>query len=357
MLHADNAPHSGAIGDDIAKILQDVKLPERQSFKALADKPVVSASAVERPTSEPAIAVPTPPKQSSIVNALHTLKDDMQDILQIQKMSIVRASALEQDKKRSLPKKAPPSPGVQQRSRRVFGIAFVILLLCGLGGAALYGVAVVTTNHAVTPTQQYPSMLFTEQTVTLPIDNATAQSIKETIAQARNQSNVPIGSIMRIVPTVTVRDTRGITTTRPATISEFFTSTGMHTPSGLVRGLGDDFFLGIHTVDINAPVFVIPVLSYDLAFAGMLAWEPFLSQDLAPAFDPVPALTTGADGLPVTRTFTDTVVLNYDVRALKDDTGQTSLYYSFPTPHILIIGESLHTFTEVLSRLQAQRKL
>jgi hypothetical protein len=50
-------------------------------------------------------------------------------------------------------------------------------------------------------------------------------------------------------------------------------------------------------------------------------------------------------------------MLNYDVRELKDDSGNVVLYYSFPTPNILVIAESPHSFTEVLSRLQAQREL
>jgi hypothetical protein len=82
-----------------------------------------------------------------------------------------------------------------------------------------------------------------------------------------------------------------------------------------------------------------------------------MNQDLAPAFDAVPVLTTGPDGLPTARTFTDAVMLNYDVRELKDDSGNVVLYYSFPTPNILVIAESPHSFTEVLSRLQAQREL
>ena len=48
---------------------------------------------------------------------------------------------------------------------------------------------------------------------------------------------------------------------------------------------------------------------------------------------------------------------NYDVRVLKNDAGGIELYYSFPTQNILIIGESPYSFTEILSRLRAERKL
>jgi len=135
------------------------------------------------------------------------------------------------------------------------------------------------------------------------------------------------------------------------------TALGANPPDDLVRALSSDFFFGVHTVDTEAPLIVVPVLSYDHAFAGMLAWEPTMNAGLAPVFTAVSAQTTDASGLPVARTFSDVVMRNYDVRALKDDSGNIVMYYSFPTQNILIIAESPYTFTEVLSRLQAQRKL
>jgi hypothetical protein len=57
------------------------------------------------------------------------------------------------------------------------------------------------------------------------------------------------------------------------------------------------------------------------------------------------------------RQFEDTVMQNFDVRELKDDNGDTQLYYSFPTRTILIIAESKYSFPEILSRLRADRRL
>ena len=72
---------------------------------------------------------------------------------------------------------------------------------------------------------------------------------------------------------------------------------------------------------------------------------------------PLPAATVDESGVPVTRVFKDDIMRNYDVREMKDDSGNVELYYSFPTPNILVIGESPYTFNEVLSRLQSARKL
>lgn len=67
--------------------------------------------------------------------------------------------------------------------------------------------------------------------------------------------------------------------------------------------------------------------------------------------------TIATSGIPVQRGFQDAVMRNYDVRELTDDSGNIVLYYSFPTPNILVIAQSPYSFTEILSRLQADREL
>lgn len=361
-LDTADAPHSGAIDQDIAKILEEVKLPERRQTAPSGDpkaapKHVAPDAAAAPKSTDQKPETPPKPEGRNPVTALHTLKDDVQNVVREHKISLVRASALEEDKKRDLPKAFVPNPAAAARRRRTVGFLFASVLLIALGAAALYGVAIVSQKRSETPAQQYPSIIFAEQTETLAIDNLTQSDLKATIAQARAQDNAPLGSITRIVPTISTTTAAGQAVTEPATTQQFFDVLGVQASGSLLRGLGSTFFLGIHTVDKNVPVLVIPVTNYDLAFAGMLAWEATIDQDLAPAFDAVPALTTDGNGLPVQRAFSDTVMLNYDVRVLKDDSGNAVLYYSFPTPNILIIAESPNTFSEILSRLEAQGKL
>ncbi len=90
--------------------------------------------------------------------------------------------------------------------------------------------------------------------------------------------------------------------------------------------IGPNFFFGFHVVDTNAPLLVIPVTSYDHAFAGMLAWEPRMDSDLSPIFNSV-SMTVSTSGIPVERTYQDSVMRNYDVRELLDDSGNVVLYY------------------------------
>lgn len=355
------------MGQDINTILKDIKLPERRKAAVSGEKQaqketkdidaLLSATpSEEAPTAGPAATprtAPDVPPQRDIVQSLHTLKQDLQGVVRDQKISVVRAAALEQDKRDdSATVQAPP-----QRTNHVTNFVFSALLLLFLGGAALFGVYIVVQGQiAPLPEQKTDSLVFAERSVSLLIDGQSPAQLKGLIAQARNSSESSLGSIARIIPIKNVTTENGESTTL-ATLPEFFTAIGAHPPDDLVRALSQEFFFGLHTVDTNAPLLVVPVLSYDRAFQGMLAWEETLNADFAPIFTATSALTTGADGIPEKRIFSDIVMRNYDVRALKNNSGNIVLYYSFPTRDTLIIAESPYTFTELLSRLQAQRML
>ncbi len=279
------------------------------------------------------------------------MKTDLQDVVRSRKMSLVRAASMEQD--RRVHQRVPV---VQERSsgngRKIALLLTAAVLLIALGGAAIY--ATYTLTIAGSSAQPIaPSILFAENQTTLPLDGQSPSTLKQTLAGILTQQG-SVGSITRVIPTLAATDTQAV---RPATLQEFFTALGVNAPPDLMRSLSDQFFLGIHMADVPSPVFIIPVVSYDRAFAAMLAWELSIDTSLAPLFRQVPAVVADGSGLPVARQFKDLVVRNYDVRGLADDSGAIVLYYSFPTPNLLIIAASPYTFPEVLSRLRAERKL
>ena len=344
-----------------------MRLPDRRDVKASGDVPPPKQVEISpllsdtippgTPSEQPVIAAETgaiPKPEASPVVAMHTLRDDLKQVIHDDKISYVRAAALEQEKRKGDIEEPAPAP----QSNRLRGILFSVGLLSLLGLAALGGVYFVVEQQAAPlPQQQNDSLVFAEQSNVLPLDNTDPRTLKSVLAQVRSSSHASLGSVTRIVPTIAGTSADGTATTRPATLTEFLASISAHPPTDLLRALADTFFLGIHTVDKNAPIFVIPVTSYDRAFAGMLGWEEQINSDLSPLFTPLSPLTTGADGIPTKRSFSDVVMRNYDVRALKDDSGTIELYYSFPTRNILIIAESPYTFAEILTRLQAARSL
>lgn len=373
---APPAPRTGNTAiprPDVIEALSGIKLPERKDFRATADKKI---PIVQEKHEIPVVsAMPQAPKVDlsggqkapadrkeevdSIVTPVHTLKQDLEGIVVDQKMSMIHAAALEQDKRKGQQEVVAETSARVQRTRRTSAFVFTSVILVILGGAALFGVATIMSQRSPTvQTGSDTSLLFAEQAVSYPLSNRTPEAIKHTLSQARLSSAGAIGSIVRIVPTVAGIDpATGTQMEREATLAEFMKSLGTHAPEELLRSLGDTFFFGMHAADQNTPVLIIPVRSYDRAFASMLTWETTLNSDLAPLYTLVPILTLGEDGLPTQRRFQDEVMRNYDTRTLKDDSGKIRMYYSFPSRSILIIAENPYSFAEVLSRLQAQRRL
>ncbi len=295
---------------------------------------------------------------SSIVSPLRTLKNDLQNIVRDKKISLVSAVALEGERRHAEGDVAERGQIKEVHSRRVFRILFAVFIFSILGTAAFLGVYVIVQERSGIPRQeQETSILFSENTFSLPLENNTPLEIKRLVAQVRTDKGATLGSITHFVPTMLQAGADGASTERLLTLEEFFNALGTRTSADLLRALSSKFFFGTYTVDETAPIFVIPVLSYERAFAGMLAWEQTMNSDLAPTFTRVSDQVQGIGGLPERRRFEDVVMRNYDVRVLKNDAGAIELYYSFPTRRLLIIGENVYSFTEILSRLRAGRKL
>ena len=383
---ATTPPAPKTLRADIANIIGKIKLPERITVKLSAGKAKPPA-----PPSPPPTIPPVPEKEiknigtvsagdapaqaalqsenvkreekepaSSIVS-VHTLKDDLQTVVRDKKMSIVRAVALETEKKRGQEHLADTNPASERaRSRKAIGIAFVVVILLTLSTIAFVGVRFVLEQSAgnAVPAAA-PALIFSEKTVVLPRETKTGADLKQTLlAGERNLENIQLGAIIRIVPTFSQTEPDGTETQRADSIGDFLTAIEARAAAELARSFRGDFFLGLHqTVDKLSPVIIIPVTSYERAFAGMLAWEPTMNSDLSPIFTPISPQIVNEQGVLVERHFQDSLINNYDVRVLKDDAGATKLLYSFPTRAILIISESQYSFTEALSRLRASRQL
>jgi hypothetical protein len=367
-------PNPNTIHDDIQRMLREVALPperEPENFPGGAvtavppAAPPVGVITAQMPVIPEAIAAAEEPVEVEVktkdpVVSLHTMKDDLQEAVRSQQITTVRAAAMAADKRAEEAPKDEKLPEIARPrikrvvNRRMVLLVAMILVFMALGAAALFAAFVVTQKQSSAPAQT-TNILFAEQQTALPMGTQGIAGIKQTLSNMLASQSGGAGSILKITPIILGASGQP---SRKATLEEFLRSMGAKPPEDFLRAVSSDFFVGIHAADTPSPVFVIPVTSYDHAFAGMLTWEPSLDQDLGALFRQVnPYVTTSASTTPQVRAFQDAVMRNYDVRVLRDDSGGVVLYYSFPTPNILIIASSPYTFPEVLSRLQAERKL
>ena len=292
-----------------------------------------------------------PPEKTTIF-PLHTLKDDMHNVVQGQNMSIVHAMALEQQKRMSNPR---DSRNTAPKHLSILLPVLIITSLVIVSIASLIGIIYVERLRSTPQQISDSSIVFSEKTVAIKINGSQSGMIKIALANALKDTSDSQGSITRVMPQTSASTTD--VAPQEATLPEFFTALGINPPSQLIRSLSGKFFFGFHTLDRRYPIFVLPVISYDNAVAGMLDWEKSIDQDLSPIYTLVPTSKLNDSGVPIPRTFTHTIMYNADVRVLTNDAGVPVLYYSFPSPTILIIAENPYTFPEIISRLQAQREL
>ena len=164
-----------ALGTDIEKILSSVKLPERRDAALPGERKIaaetrkfdtsIAGSALGETSATPFSETPSVPKPQantsaetaqspahaagrgavgrnpSDVSAVHTLKDDLQGGVHDQKISLVKAVSLEEDRRAKKGAAASATPGAQQRSNRTFAILLASLTLLLLGAGARLGVA------------------------------------------------------------------------------------------------------------------------------------------------------------------------------------------------------------------------
>lgn len=162
-------PEPTVLREDIVKILQGVKLPERRDLHEDARAAHVIENKPPEVAEKPTPRLQPPHPEASTVHSVHTLKDDLQGVVRDKKMSIVRAAALEQDKRRGQEHFAP-SPALVRQKRRTRAILFSAAMLVSVGALALGGVYYIESQRSLAAApQQTSSLLFAEKAVPVPI--------------------------------------------------------------------------------------------------------------------------------------------------------------------------------------------
>lgn len=124
----------------------------------------------------------------------------------------------------------------------------------------------------------------------------------------------------------------------------------------LIRALGNEMVFGVHNFQGNQLFLVIPVLSFDHAFDGMIAWEKQLLQDVGPLFGIKPedlqmaSASTTAELLQRRIAIKDVIIKNKDARAAFDTEGKIVFLYAFPDKQTLIMTSNEETFKILLNK-------
>ena len=116
----------------------------------------------------------------------------------------------------------------------------------------------------------------------------------------------------------------------------------------MLRALSDIFMFGFHEANGNQPYLILKTTDFKQSFSGMLAWEPYMRQDLSPLFLTGTA-TTSVEG------FRDRIIRNKDTRLLLAPDGSIALLYSLIDQETILITSNEQTFAEILNRLSTSQ--
>ena len=275
------------------------------------------------------------------LSALRTFSRDVSTTVQTNQVSMADIALAEQRRRESQPR-----PKTARRS--YMGTLLLIVLLLGVGGAALYVgyQALQPPANLVGPENVRQPLIITETEEEIEITNRSEADIREQLKTRLQQADITIASIREYFFTVQ-QLVGGVPAKLFVGAPLFLDSLNTGIPPDLLRNLADRFMYGIFSFDGNRGFLMVRPTSLSIAFAGMLEWEDSgLIRDVAPILTPE-QLTQDDIFAP----FTDAVISNQDVRIARDPQGNEVLMYSLTSQNMLVITSDSETFREVIARL------
>ncbi|MCD5384492.1 MAG: hypothetical protein LRZ97_01080 [Candidatus Pacebacteria bacterium] len=281
---------------------------------------------------------------------LHTYKDDIRDLVKNRKISMVRALAMQSDKKTQLDGDELVTISSREPHSNTSTMFMVIssILMFVLGATAIViaynahqaQLTARETNKSKTLLAD-DSLIFIEYRTKLDVTDKRPKKILDDLRGILESSNTTLGSITQILLQ---------NNSRTLWQSELLPLLNLSLSEQFTRLLGnkDDYIVGIHIADRNTPFIILTTTSHDHAFAAMLDWEASAEKELRPFFN-----TVGPSSL--TRKFGNIVVQNINARVMRDDSDDIKILYSFLDEQTILITNNINTLTEVARRHKVRK--
>ncbi len=317
------------------------------------------------PAAAPAPLAPEPPKpEEGGVKPLQTYRGDIESVVQDKNVSVLSIATAEAQRRgtQQMGSQEPGSHAPAQSSwLKTAGLYTLgLLLLAGASGALAYilqrPTSVNTPQAIVTP------FIAVDDTKDITISaDTTRLSLMSSLTAAKDSTSLALGLISRLLVTVASTTPSG-PVLQAVDAQSFFSLIAPNMPPALVRTIRPTYLLGVHIFSTNAPFLIMSVDSYEQAYAGMVAWEPYMQQDLAPLFNTpakihipeegLASSTPSADSKFIQTGFVDSIVENHDARVIQNGTGDISLLWTFLDRNTLVVATNGTTVREIISRLK-----
>lgn len=298
----------------------------------------------QQPAASRDIPFIPPHYQKPEASPVRTLRTDALTDIKTQNLSAPQIAAKEMER-RTFTRAPIILAHTPSRTLPVLAV-FGTLLIMGALGTIAYTRLADRTSPPPAPSYGFFDTTITEE-VLLPGARTT---LLETLTQKHTALSLPTGGTALWHLTLTDAGT-----VRPARTDEFMRILDPRAPHAFIRALEPAMMVGAYGTQKD-PYLIFKVTSFEEGFAGMLAWEPQISADLAPLFGTPVRRTFDSNALTLDRTrpayFVDEVIQNTDVRLLRDETGAERLLYAFPDPETILITTSASSLEGLLRSLR-----
>jgi hypothetical protein len=236
-------------------------------------------------------------------------------------------------------------------------IIFISLVLVMIGMGAIGFVYFTSTPSSQTPVvKELPSLITTEYKDELNISTVGKNNFLSALASKLNDFQIPTNNFYNTYLTTGTSTARRLINT-----SEFISAAGFRMPDIIKRTLLPDFMVGIYSMGGNLPFVILKTSYFEIAFAGMLQWEPNIEKDFQimfrlPGYETALSLTSSLTPTEVKK-FSDGVIINKDVRIMRNDNGGIMLLYSIIDKETIIITVDDIAFKEIVNRLNKEKTL
>lgn len=334
------------------------------------------------------------------VPALRTLKNDVSETVQKDKITTTKILMAEQNKQRIEEK--TQSEDVVKKTGNVFAVLFgIVFIVIAIGLVGYFGYSRITTPSPVFVNTQdnYFLFIFDHEKV---IDSAQPlDEINRTINQYQIEaSQTPSESFTELVFFKQENETN----TRITTL-EFFRLFNIPVITNIIRSVSSEFAYGFYSLEGRAePFLVVGVIDYENAYANMFSWESTLALDVKSVFpvlqdlfdiskivgvpEPEPVIeeeieedseetVSEADppvqappveeATPVVEPtitpesinrdvrFTDLVLSNYNTRAIRNENGSPFFYYAFIGKDKILFAQNPKLISEIIKKMKQKQ--
>ena len=281
---------------------------------------------------------PEVPNKKSIVRPLRTFRDDISSLIQKGGVTYLGAATAEL-------KRGGDAMGVAARfSRKNLALAgSAFLVLAGIG-FIVWSIFFTGPSEPVAPGGVILSpFILTESKEALDITDKNRNEILSLLMVKKQGAAPTIGAMSYLYFTKEMP-------AGPVLVgaNELLRTLETRVPAAMLRALSDIFMFGFHEANGNQPYLILKTTDFKQSFSGMLAWEPYMRQDLSPLFLTGTA-TTSVEG------FRDRIIRNKDTRLLLAPDGSIALLYSLIDQETILITSNEQTFAEILNRLSTSQ--